>query len=140
MKLYHFTAAHLWPAIKLQGLRRGVIPDYGEHKLIPGYQWLTRNPDWSQAWDVSYLLPYRRNAVRITVKVPQAHAQDLRPWLGLAQLFPETASVLNGYGDPENWFVFSGNIPRGWFREVLANQAYAAPRGQQVKTDEKAVL
>jgi hypothetical protein len=130
MKLYHFTAAHLWPAIKSQGLRRGVIPDFGVRRLIPGFQWLTRNPSWDQAWDVSHLLPYRRNAVRITVKVPQDHAQYLRPWLDLAQLFPETASILNGYGDPENWFVFSGNIPRGWFREVLANRAYMAPRRQ----------
>jgi len=51
MTLYHFTAAHMLPKIKREGLTLGRIPwrKRGKTILIPGYQWLTSNPEFDQS-------------------------------------------------------------------------------------------
>jgi len=123
LKLYHFTAAHLLPRVKREGLTLGRIPwrKGGKTVLVPGYQWLTSNPEFDQSWcNVRYSsLPYDRLAYRITVMIPRDHLPCLLPWLDVCQK-NEMKDVLNDFGDPENWYVFKGRIKPGWFREVVS--------------------
>ena len=121
MRLYHFTAAHLLPAVRKEGLTLGSIPVFKDERpvnLIPGFQWLTTNPSFEQEWQSGGRLPYRRNAYRITVKIPRAHDGSLVPWLAMCPHIPG-GDILNALGDPENWMIFGGRIPPGWFREIV---------------------
>lgn len=121
MKFYHFTAAHLLSAIQREGLTRGVIPiiDGGKlHGFISPYQWLTTNGSFVQDWQTHSHLPYKRNAVRLTVKIPKSSMVKVVPWLGLDITSHE---VLDSFGDPENWMVFDGKIPAGWIRGIETN-------------------
>ena len=128
MKLYHFTPTHLLDDIKIMGLTRGMIPilksgrngDRKEDfKVIPGYQNLTVNKAFNQSWEEQSSLPYRRNAVRITVKIPKNYRCNLFYWLRFCDAVNlNSARVLNSYGDPENWYVYRGKIPPKWFRAI----------------------
>lgn len=119
MKLYHFTALHLWPAIHKQGLTQGFIPDmltHGQVITIPNRIWLTTNSDWDQSWQKWGNLPYRRNAVRIRVRVPGRQKKRLFPWSVLSkQIHPHMVKVLNSFGDPQCWWIYCGHINRNWF-------------------------
>jgi hypothetical protein len=124
MKLYHFCAGHMLDGIRREGLTRGVMPVVKGNEVRPvnGYQWLTVNPSWEQSWEMYSTLKYRRNDFRITVKIPKEN-KLLVKWTELCK-FPfmqETASGLNIYGDPGNWFVYCGNIKPACFREIIMN-------------------
>lgn len=123
MRLYHFTALHLASGCLSEGLTLGVIPTIKDGKpgMIPGYQWLTANGKFVQAWEEYSSLPYRRNAVRIEVKIPKAHRDKLLPWIEFGKRF-KISEILNSFGDPENWYVYNGKIPTGWFRKVVYNE------------------
>jgi hypothetical protein len=128
MKLYHFTAAHLIDRIKKEGITLGGIPlSLPPHPRVEwGYQWLTSNPDFKQAWcDPEYkTLPYNRNDYRITVSIPKTSHDTLIRWIPLWERLQKYIPIikhLNDYGDPENWYVFYGRIPMGWFREITIN-------------------
>lgn len=132
MKLYHFTAAHLWPSIRREGITRGVLPTLeqsGEIGITRGWQWLTENDSFEQSWcdSAHKSLPYDRNEVRITVCIPKAHRHTLMTWLEMATYLPLTAAMLNSYGDPEHWFIFKGKIPPGWFRGVTLKKNLQKP-------------
>lgn len=114
--------------IRIMGLTRGMIPVLkagrnGDRKedfsVLPGYQHLTANKSFAQSWEEHSHLPYRRNAVRLTVKIPKAHRTNLFYWLRFCEAVNlNSARVLNSYGDPENWFVYRGRIPPAWFRAI----------------------
>ena len=112
--------------IKEEGLTRGYIPfiTKGKIKLLKNSQWLTLNPDFDQSWERHSTLPYRRNAFRITIKVPKSAKENLIKWLDLCkhEKFEETANVLNEYGDPENWYIFFGKVKTSWFREITEKE------------------
>ncbi len=124
MKLYHFCPAHLLPSIKREGITKGSIPLIikGKVTLLPDSQWLTINNSFDQEWEGYSSLPYRRNAYRITIKIPKT-ADDLIRWAVICQhlIFKETAEILNEFGDPENWYLYKGRIKPGLFREIVKN-------------------
>jgi hypothetical protein len=122
VKLYHFTSPLHVESCKKNGLTRGVIPLLvnGKIAILPGYQWLTANPDFNQSWaNTEYTtLPYDRTAFRLTVVIPKKTAQgQLFKWLDLCHKFP-IDEYLNAYGDPENWHIFKGKIKPSWIRAI----------------------
>ena len=124
MKLYHFCPAHFLPAIRKEGLTKGMIPVFKENtaEIVPGFQWLTLNKSFDQSWEKNGSLPYRRNEYRITVKIPKKD-NNLIPWLALCnhtELRPYI-EPLNECGTPENWFVYQGRIRPGMFRGIDLN-------------------
>lgn len=102
--------------IKVQGLSLGSIPWQRlkkSVKFVRGFQWLTSNPSWEQAWcdPKESTLPYDRHAYRITVTIPENQRQRVTPWLKFVQLSgipPAMAQQLNAHGDPEHWFLYFG--------------------------------
>lgn len=122
MKLYHFTAEHLWERIKTEGLTKGgVVQSLFPPKIKMGYRWLTKNPEFQQSWNAQFMVKYDRAAVRITIEIPGGVCNPrLICWehYGRELTLPETYAGLNRYGDPQNWYVFKGNIPTVWFTEV----------------------
>lgn len=168
--LYHFTNGRFIPAIKAEGLTKGVLPWHrcrktgealvirnwaeqkltaaGVHKmraqeaglermakggnahaakevarLFPGFQWLTSSPDWNQPFALLGELPFAKNANRITICVPSEVTLGLFHWKTLcASQRPPAAEELNTAAvDWENWYVFNGRIPTGWFMEIARN-------------------
>lgn len=95
-------------------------------KLIPGFQWLTKNKSFDQSWTDPKLstLPYQRNEYRITIKVPRASRKNLIRWLDYFEqkLKGSEASVLNDFGDPENWYLFKGIVESKWFKKIHKNR------------------
>jgi hypothetical protein len=127
MKYYHFTAKHLLNRIRREGLTLGqVLISVDPIKLIPGYQHLTTNKDFNQSWqDQRYSsLPYNRNDVRLTIKIPFKHCRNVLNWLDFSKNFP-TSEILNSHGDPYNWRVYRGSIPKEWISKVEWNKTIA---------------
>lgn len=127
MKLFHFCSSVHLPAILKAGLMNGYIPMSMEPvRLKDGYQWLTSNPDFDQAWSRDSSLPYDRTAHRLTIEIPDRHKRKVLSFLtDLKKMIPkemfETLSYTDfppGYADPENWFVFKGMIPFNWIKKV----------------------
>ena len=124
MTLYHFCPEHLLGSIKKVGLTLGMLPLIinGECRISAGCQWLTKNKSFTQSWDTESTLPYKRNAYCITIKIPKDD-KKLFNWLEFSNipLMKETAATLNAYGDPQNWFIYLGNIKNIWFRDIVKN-------------------
>lgn len=127
MKLYHFTSAEHVAAVAKRGLTLGSIPigdDRRGYRLIYGYQWLTDDPEWhGQGWATSKILTEDRTEFRFAVKVPEAHTRFLWRWPDVARhvfRFAEDdlAKFNRAGGSPDgmHWWVFVGNVPRGWLR------------------------
>jgi hypothetical protein len=129
MKLYHYTAvhhlhggvgSHAGPGILNVGIRRFVHPYLD---IAGGVVWLTDSPDWSQTWStrdvpVPGYGPCNRTEARVEVSIPRRDRASLVPWR-VAREFVLTAGLrddLERFGDPEHWYVFAGDIPRGWLR------------------------
>jgi hypothetical protein len=118
--LYHFTAKHLAKKIRKEGLTKGAIPiSFDPPKILWGYIWLTSNHSWHQD-PISHKgsLPYSRTEVRLTVHIPDN---------GNLLKFDENKNItplyedMTRYGDPENWYIYKGIIPRGWIRKAESN-------------------
>ena len=126
MKLYHFTSRHHIQSCREQGLTLGMIPvSIYPIKLISGYQWLTKNKSFEQAWYKYSTLPYRREEYRITVVIPKAQMKNVIPWLQYCEDTKlESAADLKAFGDPQNWMLFRGIVLPEWFRKISHN-----PRG-----------
>jgi hypothetical protein len=121
IKLYHFTAEHLVPGIISKGLTLGSIPiSIDPPCLMPGYQWLTVSKKWNQSWCEHSNLPYRRNAVRLTIKIPNHKKNNLFRWLKICDQF-DSSEILNAFGDPQNWRVYRGNIDPLWIVRLNRN-------------------
>jgi hypothetical protein len=141
LKLYHFASPlHVDGCLK-NGIIKGVIPIYkdGKYGFIPGFQWLTSNPEFHQEGaNTEYTtLPYDRTEYRLTVVIPKAARDRLFRWLDICDKLP-IGEAMNAYGDPENWFVFQGRIKSGWIRRVErkevaheANHTRPAPRAKR---------
>ena len=111
-------------------LTKGVIPTWHRHegiKLVPGYQWLTTNPDFDQAWCRASRLPYKRNEVRLTVKIPDRALKNVQRWLQYCVENPDPyQDDLNCYGDPENWVLYRGNVNPIWIKRAIPNPAFCS--------------
>ena len=126
MLLYHFTAKVFLDSIKKAGLNQGaVLLNDKPIQFAQGYIWLTKNPDFDQSWSVGTgRLPYKRNEVRFDVNIPKSHERDLFTFsqLNLLLHFKNGVhEILGSQGDPENWFVYEGKIPRSWLKKIKHN-------------------
>jgi hypothetical protein len=125
--LYHYTSSHSIAKVRAQGLTKGVLPwnldKDGNPTFRKGFQWLTTNPNFGQAWCLLGNLPFSRNAYRITVLVPANAEQHVLSWPELCRRCkPDCAEELNRTGgDVDNWRLFHGSIPPKWFLEVARN-------------------
>jgi hypothetical protein len=89
--------------------------------MLDGWQWLTTNADWDQSWAVGTgLLQYKRNEIRLTIRIPKTSQALCKPWLQIKFLVPEVAGILSSHGDPENWWIFNGRIKPSW---ILKSEA-----------------
>ncbi len=119
MTFYHFTARCFIKQIEKQGLIKGVmLKSMKPFSFIPNCQWLTTNAAFDQSWlNPNSTLPYKRNEVRLTIEVPEHAKDNVKPWTQMRFLVPEVADDLSRFGDPENWWVYQGNIPSSWILE-----------------------
>lgn len=110
-----------------KGLTMGCIPiAVDPPKLMHGFRWLTKNKKWEQAWCDPRIssLPYRRNAYRLTIKIPKRFKHKVINWLSLCKTdkIPKlTSDALNAFGDPDNWRLYQGDIDPRWIIEVKRN-------------------
>ena len=142
MDLYHFTSPFHVLGCQREGLRLGMIPEHYEDissgaikiRLRPGFQWLTSNPNFDQSWaEGTGLLPYKRNAFRLTVRVPRRHQKHLFRWVkACIDFHQETARALNAYGDPQNWWIFRGWIRPSWVVAIDENPKNAVPAQDKI--------
>lgn len=119
--LYHFCADWMLEDIKRQGLTEGkLVINMNPIRFMSNYQWLTLNPDFNQSWNEHSSLPYDRTANRLKVEIPDRPARYLYAWLanGEKMAGKEMFETLSAYGDPENWFVFRGQVKPEWIKEI----------------------
>jgi len=136
-RLYHFTSRYHINSVKKDGIALGCILHKAKnvHTFLEGYQWLTQNPDWNQKWDEGSSLDYYRTDFRITIRIAKNMVKRVTPWnpmskiLGLSE---ETVSILNSFGDPENWFIYTGTIKPKWFIKVDSYPWERAPNRFQI--------
>lgn len=139
MKLYHYCPLSFLESIKEEGLTKGCIPMFQKSKVVfgGGFQWLTTNPSFEQSWENIYTtLPYRRNEVRLTIKIPEGD-KNLIKWLDFCSFnwtdiekgdsIKRTAEILNSFGDPERWYLYSGNVKPEWIKKIVYNPEYPNP-------------
>lgn len=129
MKLYHFTANHFVPEIKRSGLTLGMFPILDEHRnlvrMLDKWQWLTdeRRPE-EQSWATSEGLEYSRTETRLTIAIPKSHRHQLHKARDLPKYrwpFSESAwTIITEWPGSEHWYVYFGNVPSGWIREIEA--------------------
>ena len=129
MLLHHFTSSQHLKAILRQGLTMGRVPSHFDSNdrpyFISGYQWLTANPDFEQAWArphaFSYL-PYRRNQIRLFIDIP-FHAQSrLIRWADFSAKYRlQAADFINSFPDAVHWKLFHGSIPPAWIVAADSN-------------------
>lgn len=119
MILYHFTARRFLKSIKSSGLTEGMmLKSLAPPSFVFNKQWLTTNPTFEQSWlNPDSKLPYKRNEVRLTINIPEHGKPFCKPWTQMKFLVPEVAEYLSAFGDPENWYVYDGQIPPSWIIE-----------------------
>lgn len=126
MTLYHFTAKRFLAGIEKEGLTRGVmLKSMNPPKFLHNKQWLTTNPSFDQGWSIGTgRLPYKRNEVRIEFEIPLDSRGNLKPWSQMRFLVPEVADDLEAsdLADPENWWIYQGDVKPWWIREVVFNE------------------
>lgn len=117
LRLYHFSARHMADAIMREGITRGfVLVDFGPPiRMCHDYRWLTTNANWDQSWsEGTGRLKYRRNESRLMIDIPMSESHRISPWKQIGPLISREYETLSAFGDPENWRLFRGNIPREW--------------------------
>ncbi len=130
MKLYHFCAGQFLEGIKKEGLTKGMIPVINGNKVsfLNNCQWLTINPSFNQSWQEQSSLEYHRNDYRITIKIPTDDRRLVKwDWMCQVPHLQESATIMNSYGDPENWYVYLGIVKTNWFREIIPNPNIVVP-------------
>lgn len=134
MRLYHFTARRFVDAILRDGIcRGGVLVSVNPVRIDTAYRWLTTNPDWlAQEWaEGTGRLPYKRDEARLAVDVPDHAAGNVLTWCVSGPIISRYYRLLSGYGDPENWRLYFGNVPSKWITEVEYNPAAPAARSDR---------
>lgn len=123
MILYHFTAQRFVKKILKEGLTKGwLVKSLSPPKLDSGWQWLTKNDHFNQAWARGTgRLPYKRNEVRLTFNIPDFAKENVIPWTKMRFVVPEVYEDMSRYGDPENWMLYEGVVPSDWIVSVDEN-------------------
>lgn len=127
---YHFTAQCFLKRIQKDGLTKGqMLKSTNPPSFIPNSQWLTVNPTFEQLWlNENSVLPYKRNEVRLTLEIPDHAIGNAKPWTQMMFLVPDVAKELSAFGDPENWWIYQGNIPPIW---IAGLDYYAEPEKER---------
>jgi hypothetical protein len=91
----------------------------------PGFQWLTKNPEFAQPFCLLGNLPFPKNAYRLTVLVPESGLHRLTKWTEMCNRgHPDCEAEINTSAvDFENWWTFYGPIPRTWIVETPLRNA-----------------
>lgn len=120
---YHFTAKRFLDGIQRSGLTEGrMVKTMNPPTFLENKQWITTNPSFDQDWAIGTgRLPYKRNEVRLTIKIPLEALENCKPWSQMRFLTPEVAKDLEAYGDPENWHIYQGQIKPNWILKVDFN-------------------
>jgi len=126
--LYHFTSPRHIHSVLDEGLTMGHIPiSLDPPRLRSGYQWLTRDKSFDQAWNSMTNLDYDRTAYRLTIEIPNIAMGKLIDWTsnyeGLVE--PHAWKSLNAGGHPNQWVLFKGVIRPQWFVDVTAKNDFA---------------
>ncbi len=123
MIFYHFTAKRFLDSILKEGLTRGVmVKSLSPATFLFNKQWITTNPRFSQEWaEGTGTRPYKRNEIRLTIDIPDDKMTNAKPWSQMKFLTPEVADDLSAFGDPENWWIYQGEIRPKWILEVVHN-------------------
>ena len=142
MKLYHYTGREHVAGIRVNGIR-------ADSELLPGLSsrlrttnrcaWLTASPDWTiQRWATRLSHNCDRTEIRFKISIPK-RAQYIMPFLVFNDVMLEkdwpdksvpwtleqmTRSV---WGNPEDWWVSTKPIPRGWLRGMEERPASTPP-------------
>ncbi len=129
MKLFHFTAGQFLGRIKLEGLRKGVIPwsmnRRGEVGMVPGWQWLTANATFGMEWarpSPHSARRFRTDEFRIEVEVPERFRSQLIKWTVLRdQRVPDSREFLDTFPDHTEWWLYKGLVSPTWFGAIDKN-------------------
>lgn len=124
---YHYTAKHLLPGIKKEGLTKGRTPRKTEELdkffFVSGIQWITKdgNP-YNQRWgDSKQRLGYDRNEVLIKINIPKNKIEKVFPMEYICDELGEF--MMPGFNDfPEetkDWYCYAGNIPKEWIERII---------------------
>lgn len=148
MKLFQYTALHHVTEIWKHGAidKGGIpVPDASGKFLaghVPGWQWLTDDPEWHQSWATQITLHCDRTECRMVLEIPVLELHRLKRWDAvaaefgyppdLAKAFAEigggTVHSVAGTSTPStssHWFVFQGPIPITWIVGLERRPAHA---------------
>lgn len=120
MIIYHFCAKRDLKSILRTGIYGGMIVEWTDqgYRMQTGWTWLTLDPDPKrQSWATSHIIPYDRTACRLTVDIPEDMLSQLYDRDGVAEIYPCTVRLFDGWAGSENWRVFDGIVPREWIQE-----------------------
>lgn len=83
---------------------------------------ITINSEFNQSWaEGTGRLPYKRNEVRLTIEIPIEEVENCKSWEVMKFLCPLVAEDLSSFGDPENWYIFQGEIKPDWITKIDFN-------------------
>lgn len=127
-EFYHFTAKRFLDSIRRNGLTEGrMLKSFKPIQFLNNKQWITKNASFEQGWSVGTgRLPYKRNEVRLTLKIPMEKMENCKPWSQMKFLVPDVAFDLEDdpSADPENWWIYQGVISPKWIADVAFNENY----------------
>lgn len=124
---YHYTAKHLIPGIKKEGLTKGVTPirtqKQGIDRLsfLTSTQWLTISRDpREQDWAIGVSTPYSRNEARIKINIPNPYMKNVVAFDAFCKMCKDYLWPDFDYDKQitKDWYVFLGNIPKQWIERV----------------------
>lgn len=127
LKLFHFCADFMLPEILRFGITKGkLVISTDPPKYRAGFQWLTKNPSFDQPFDRNSTLDYDRTANRIQVVIPDNKLKKLYPWLEFGENLagPLMFQTLNFRNDPENWYMYHGQIKPEWFVDIVPKKHF----------------
>ena len=129
MTVYHFCCDRDMRGIRSQGITEGCIVGEQSYQQkqrtkwinykIPGWQWVTLNPDrQQQSWATRHLIKIDRLEYRWTVDIPDREMDSLFDRERLMKLYPGTENLFDGWAGSEHWRVFRGKIPKYWLKKL----------------------
>lgn len=117
---YHFTSRfHIKKCLKF-GITKGILTRFIDNKFVlhKNCQWLTTNSDpVAQSWNTQINIKYDRCEYRIKLKIPKKHINKLINWNNYSKNKKEY-DCLNSFKGKEDWFIYLGPIPTGWFKKT----------------------
>jgi hypothetical protein len=93
----------------------------GRVGFVPGWQWLTKNPNFGMEWarpsPFSGRL-YQTDEIRIEIEIPEIEEKlKLVHWVTMRNARnPQSREFLDTFPDHREWYLFKGEIPPAWFR------------------------